>query len=190
LVWHRLSPNELEERVAEQVGVVAVVEAEGIATAARLDPILPAITDAPEALDRLFAALAQVGVTRAAAGALFLRPSILCSLRKRIPGDILASLLMAYEQENQTAMRGADYPIYNQPLERRREVFERVRDAGTAHGIGIDICACKNPDIARGSCNIAGKWPARSRRLGLAASDRPGLDSGVINGDPLGVPAD
>jgi len=133
----------------------------GIAAAARLDPILPGLTDDPEALDRLFAALAQIGVTRAAAGVLFLRPGILCRLRKAIPGDMLAPLLKAYEQESQTAMRGADYPIYNLPLERRREILERVQEAAELYGIGIDICACKNPDIAKGSCNIAGRWPAR-----------------------------
>jgi hypothetical protein len=115
-------------------------------------------------LDRLFAALAQIGVTRAAAGVLFLRPGILYWLRKRIPGDLLAPLLTAYEQEKKAVMRGADYPISNLPLERRREIFERVQGGAEAHGIAIDICACKNPDIARGSCNIAGKWPADQDR--------------------------
>ena len=40
----------------------------GVAAAARLDPILPTLTDDAEALDSQFAALAQVGVRRVAAG--------------------------------------------------------------------------------------------------------------------------
>lgn len=134
----------------------------GILAAARLDPILPGLTDTPEALDRMFSALAQIGVTRAAAGVLFLRPGILYSLRKQVPEDMLTPLLAAYRGEERTAMRGADYPINNLPAGRRREIFERVQETAAVHGIEIDICACKNPDIAKGSCNIAGKWPTLS----------------------------
>jgi hypothetical protein len=104
-------------------------------------------------------------VTRAAAGVLFLRPGILYWLRKRIPEGILVPLLAVYGQEERAVMRGAAYPIYNLPSERRREILERVQGVAAVHGIGIDICACKNPDIARGSCNIAGKWPARSHEV-------------------------
>lgn len=61
-------------------------------------------------------------------------------------------------------MRGAEYPIHNLPLERRRDIFTRLRAAAEAHGIQLDVCACKNSDIARGSCNIAGTWPGRTPR--------------------------
>jgi DNA repair photolyase len=134
----------------------------GVAAAARLDPILPALTDAPDSLGQLFTALAQVGVKRAAAGVLFLRPGILYWLQRRVPRKVLAPLLAAYNQEEQSVMRGADYPIHNLPLNRRRDIFARVREAAAPFSIQIDICACKNPDIARGSCNIAGVWPSRT----------------------------
>ena len=136
----------------------------GVAAAARLDPILPTLTDDPEALDRQFAALSQVGVTRAAAGVLFLRPGILYWLSRRVPREMLAPLLAAYSGEEQAVMRGAEYPIRNLPLARRSEIFARLQEAGEAHGIRLDVCACKNSDRARGSCNIAGTWPSRSPR--------------------------
>jgi DNA repair photolyase len=136
----------------------------GVAAAARLDPILPTLTDDPEALDRQFAALAQVGVTRAAAGVLFLRPGILHWLTRRVPGEMLAPLLKAYRKGEEAIMRGAEYPIQNLPLERRREIFARLHHAAEAHSIRLDVCACKNSDIARGSCNIAGTWSARTPR--------------------------
>jgi hypothetical protein len=28
--------------------------------------------------------------------------------------------------------------------------------------IELSVCACKNADIAKGTCNIAGKWPSRA----------------------------
>jgi DNA repair photolyase len=134
----------------------------GVAAAARLDPILPTLTDDPEALERQFAALAQVGVKRAAAGVLFLRPGILYWLTRRVPREMLGRLLAVYREEERAVMRGAQHPIQNLALERRREIFSRLREAAEAHGIRLDICACKNSDIARGSCNIAGTWPART----------------------------
>ncbi len=141
----------------------------GIAAAARLDPILPTLTDDPEALDREFAALAQVGVKRAAAGVLFLRSGISYWLSRRVPREMVAPLLNAYRKGEEAVMRGAQHPIQNLALERRREIFARLQEAADAHGVRLDVCACKNSDIARGSCNIAGTWPARTPRAAQPA---------------------
>jgi len=51
------------------------------------------------------------------------------------------------------------------PLEVRCETFALMRDAAAAHGIEVSICACENPDLARGSCNITGRWPKPSPRM-------------------------
>jgi len=136
----------------------------GIAAAARLDPILPTLTDDPEGFDRHFATLAEAGVTRAAAGVLYLRPGIVYWLRRRLPEAMLEPLLLRYRDEEREVMRGGEYPIQNLPAEARSEIFGRLHAAAQAHGIRLDICACKNSDIARGSCNIAGTWPARAQR--------------------------
>ncbi len=133
----------------------------GVATAARMDPILPALTDDRQALDEYFAALERAGVTRLAAGVLFLRPGILYYLKKNVPDDMLAPLLDAYREEDQAVMRGAVYPNQNLSEERRREIFVRLHDAAECAGVRLDICACKNSDIVSGSCNIAGTWPSR-----------------------------
>ena len=77
---------------------------------------------------------------------------------------MLAPLLAAYREEEQAVMRGAEYPIQNLPLERRHEIFARLQAAAEAHGVQLDIYACKSSDIARGSCNIAGTWPSWTPR--------------------------
>jgi DNA repair photolyase len=134
----------------------------GVPTEARLDPILPTLTDAPDSADRLFAALTQVGVKRAAAGVLFLRRAILQSLRRNVSDkEMLMRLLGAYRDGQQRLMPGSPLPIQEPPSEARREIFARMWTAAQAHGIELSICACKNPDLARGSCNIAGTWPRR-----------------------------
>jgi DNA repair photolyase len=145
-----------------RLGQLEALIAGGVPTEARLDPILPTLTDAPDAADRLFAALAQAGVKRAAAGVLFLRPSILQSLRRNVSDkEMLASLVDAYRDGQQGLMRGSPLPIQEPPSEVRRRIFARMRTAAQAHGIDLSICACKNPDLARGSCNIGGTWPIR-----------------------------
>jgi len=145
---------------------VAALISGGVRTAVRMDPILPALTDDRQALDNYFLALEKAGVTRLAVGVLFLRPGILYWLKKNVPDEMLAPLLVAYREEDQAVMRGAVYPIQNLSMDGRREIFARLRGAAEKVGIRLDICACKNSDIAAGSCNIAGTWP--SRRGGLA----------------------
>jgi DNA repair photolyase len=137
--------------------------ARGVQTEARLDPILPGLTDSPELLDEHLARLARAGVKRTAAGVLFLRPGILYWLKSRVSDRrMLALLLHAYQEGQQAVMRGAQYPILNLSTEARREIFDSLGRAAAAHGIEIKICACKNADLARGSCNIAGTWPRRA----------------------------
>jgi DNA repair photolyase len=132
----------------------------GVHAEARLDPILPGVTDSPESLNEYLASLARVGVKRTAAGILFVRPGILYWLKSRVSDRrILALLLHAYQEGEKAAMRGAQYPILNLPTEARREIFDSLERAAAAHSIEIKICACKNADLARGSCNIVGTWP-------------------------------
>jgi hypothetical protein len=45
------------------------------------------------------------------------------------------------------ARRGV--PIQNLPLERRREIFARLQEAAEAHGMRLDVCACKNSSSDR-----------------------------------------
>ena len=134
----------------------------GVPTEARLDPVLPGLTDDGRTADRLLAALAQVGVKRAAVGVLFLRPAIVGSLRRNVPDkEVLARLLSVYRQRHQIGIRANGSSVQTLPLEARREIFARMAEAAADHGIELSICACKNPDLARGSCNIAGAWPRR-----------------------------
>jgi hypothetical protein len=44
----------------------------------------------------------------------------------------------------------------------RAATFARIRHAAAEHGITITLCACKNPDLAGGTCNIAGSSPRRA----------------------------
>jgi DNA repair photolyase len=145
-----------ERRLTQMQALIAA----GVPTEARLDPILPGLTDDPQSVKRLFAALTRIGVRRAAASVLFLRPAIVQSLRMNVPDkEMLARLLSAYQGSERIGLRGTGSHVQTLPSAVRRELFAQMREIASAHSIDLSVCACKNPDVASGSCNIAGRWP-------------------------------
>jgi hypothetical protein len=44
------------------------------------------------------------------------------------------------------------------PKTEREAIFTRLRKIAAEFGIGLKICACKNPDLVSGTCSIAGEW--------------------------------
>jgi DNA repair photolyase len=78
----------------------------GIATEARIIPILPGISDKSDAIEQLLSAIANAGVKRAAISTLFLRPGITASLKQHIADkSMLESLLGYYLTEKRLAVR-------------------------------------------------------------------------------------
>jgi DNA repair photolyase len=135
----------------------------GVEAEARIDPVLPTLTDSPEALAHHFAALAEAGAKRAAAGILFLRPGILYWIKRDVKDRVLLNtLLNAYQEPTWKAMRGSPWPIQSLRGDSRAMIFDRMRSVADSFGIELNVCACKNADIAKGTCNIAGKWPSRA----------------------------
>jgi hypothetical protein len=45
------------------------------------------------------------------------------------------------------------------PSEARLAIMGRLKSIARRHGRDVLVCACKNPDIASGSCHISGRWP-------------------------------
>lgn len=165
---HVFEPNATDpQRRLAQLG--ALIDG-GIEAEARIDPVLPTLTDGQEALAQHFAALAQVGVKQAAAGVLFLRPGILYWLKRNVKDKgLLNSLLKTYQEPTREAMRGSPWTIQSLPGESRATIFDRMRAVADSYGIELNVCGCKNADIAKGTCNIAGRWPSRSRSVLQAA---------------------
>jgi DNA repair photolyase len=138
---------------------------------ARIDPILPGLSDDEDSLDGLCAALMRAGVRRAAASVLFLRPAIVGALKRHIAdATMLRSLLRAFANKERLSIHAGNSHVLALPMQARREILDRLRTVAGRHGLQIRICGCKNPDIQAGSCNIAGGWPqaeGASRQLGL-----------------------
>jgi DNA repair photolyase len=128
----------------------------GIPAEARIDPMIPYLTDTPEILADLCRELARRGVNRISAAYLHLRPGIRATLRRELPGPVLRGrILGAFDRGDWLPLRGAGSNIQVLPAPYRRRGFERLRTIAARHGLQLRVCACKNPDLECAQrCNI------------------------------------
>jgi len=156
-IWETFEPYTAppDVRVAQ---IETFVQA-GIDVQVRLDPILPGVTDDERTFEGLLATLARLGVRDVAISTAFMRPPVVrtirCHVRER---PIVETLLSHYTSGPTLTMRGAGTAILVPPVATRRAIYERVRRIAACYAIPIRICACKNGDLADGSCHIAGDW--------------------------------
>lgn len=142
-----------EVRVAQ---IAALVQA-GIDIQVRLDPILPGVTDDDMTLNGVFATLARLGVRDVAVSTAFMRLPIVRTLRKHVSDKAMADALLSHYASGPTlTMHGAGTAVIVPPVAVRQMIYERVVRIAERYGVPIHICACKNGDLADGSCHIAG----------------------------------
>ena len=133
--------------------------AAGIMTQARLDPILPGLTDDAATLKGLCSALAEAGVKQLAASALFLRTGVIYSLKQHIQDKaLLKKLLVPFNAGGRLAIHAEKSSVFALPPEMRQSIYWRVQEIAQQNGMSVRVCACKNPDLATESCGIAGDW--------------------------------
>ena len=144
---------------AERLAQLQRLAAAGIPVQGRLDPILPGITDSPEDLGRLLAALARAGARGVAASTLFLRPAVHHALRKGLADrGLCARLLGHFARPQPLRMCGTSSRVMALPPETRSAVHARVREIARRLGMAVHVCRCKNPDMPAEPCHINGDW--------------------------------
>jgi hypothetical protein len=119
-----------------------------------LDPLIPDVTDTPERLLPLLAALSRAGVREAAASYIF--------LRRGFGGDVItrirASDATPYNPQGwpYQAFDGGRHGGWMIDRGERACRFARLEALGARVGIRVRPCRCKNPDLADRECGIAG----------------------------------
>jgi len=143
----------------------------GIRTQMRVDPILPGVTDDVHTFDGLCQAAAEGGVSDLAASVLFLRPAVLLRLRQAsVSSAAVGRCLDAFRSAQRMPIRAEHSTVTALPREERERILERLENAAADHGVSVRRCACKNPDLARGTCSIAdGLWHTGSAQGKLFA---------------------
>lgn len=129
----------------------------GVRAEARLDPLIPGLTDRPADLRRLLAAVAAMGVTAVAVNCLVLRPAIRQRLYHDLRGRVdLAGLFRAYRGGPWLSLRGQGALVQALPRAYRLELYDRVRRTADDFGLSARVCGCKNSDVSEEVCNIDG----------------------------------
>ncbi len=142
-----------------------------VATLARVDPILPGVTDDPDTMHGLCAALADAGIREIAAGVLVLRPAFVNELRNRLRRpQLYQRLVQSFDGGGNKRLPGFSSAVRVLPVARRRRIFEWLTAIAGQYGIQVHVCACKNPDLDSDSYKLAGQWSPPEiveRQLGL-----------------------
>lgn len=149
---------------AQRLGQAAELIGAHIPVEARLDPILPGVTDGADCLEPLCEALARIGVRKIAASVLFLRPAVIGSLRRHVKDKlVLSRLLDRFAGSEPLAIHSGNSRVRALATSPRLEIIERLKSIADRYDLEVLVCACKNPDISRGSCRISGRWPPAIR---------------------------
>lgn len=139
----------------------------GVATEARIIPIIPGITDKPDTIDQLLRATAKIGIKRAAISTLFLRPAIIDSLKRCIADkNVFESLSNYYRNKKHLSVQAEHSSVIPLSKSKREEIYSRFRQVAEKYHISLSVCGCMNPDIG-GVCNITGEWPAYNTQPSL-----------------------
>jgi len=150
----------------------------GVNTQARIDPMLPGVTDSEDALRNLLSAIADTGVKQVAVSALFLRPAVKNYLqRQRNKSELIGRVLEQFQSGLRMPIHAGVSGVIALPETDRRAMYDLIQALCEKLGLEMKCCACKNPDITTGSCSIAGKFAARFLSPEIQAKLFPEQDS-------------
>lgn len=153
----RIEPHAASPR--RRLEQMRVLTAGGIATQARFDPMLPGVTDDPDTLHALCAAVADAGVRQIAASTLFLRQPAVSVLRRELRGSpVLRRLIGAFDHGRWLSILGGQSTVLVPSTARRKKTYQWLLDIARQYGLEVRVCGCKNPDLSDDTCNIAGRW--------------------------------
>ncbi len=140
----------LEAGAATPVRRLALIDAlreRGIAVQAAIDPLVPGLTDTPEALGPLLAALASRGIKTVSAGYLFLRQGIADRMKEELPADVAARILEEFARGPVLTAPGLAAARFL-PRARRQRGYAMLISQASRHGVEVKVSALTNPDFA------------------------------------------
>jgi DNA repair photolyase len=166
-LWEVLEPGTASP--SQRLDMIERLTRTGIATSARLDPLIPDLTDTEASLTSLLSQLQLRNVRSIAASYLFLRPAFANRLITQM-GRLGASLPsgVQWSWRRMAAGLGGAQML---GTENRRRRFGRLETFAARYGIALHVCSCKNPDLGSLGCHIAGPSPRTSQTQTLPLFD-------------------
>ena len=160
-LWRAIEPRTAPPEM--RIATIDALTRMGVHTTARLDPLIPDVTDADESVLPLLRALAKAGVRDAAASYLFVRSPFVRQVTSTL-ATVSPGAPSPASWATQTFADGAGGGRMI-GLDERSRRFARLQALGGSAGVRIRPCRCKNPELTDEPCAIAG--PA-----GRVAQDR------------------
>jgi len=137
--------------VKQRLANLDLLLAEGIAAEARMDPLIPGLTDDEVSLDAVLYELSRRGIHRAVASFMFLRWGI------RPPADLAWGKWSLREIRRLYIHKVTDYcgrgTIWLPPTDYRRSKYADLNVLAAGHRIRMKFCGCKNKDITNDCCH-------------------------------------
>jgi DNA repair photolyase len=124
----------------------------GVSAEARMDPLFPGLTDTLDSIMDLMDALEKIHVKRAAASFLFMRYGLDPVKRLNFNGWNFMDMAKKIYTHKVTNYCGHGV-IWIPDTDYRRKKYALLQDTGTAHGIDVHLCHCKNSDITDDCCH-------------------------------------
>ncbi len=134
-----------------------------VPTAVHLGPILPTVNEDPVHFREILATAAELGLHRITTEILALWPGFEGRVAKRLPG---VSRLLLGEYLDRTVL--PPRPRRLPPPERRRRIYDGLRQLAREHDMYLGYCRCVDPEMGRPPCNLGfGTTRRKSRQLRL-----------------------
>ncbi len=145
-----LEPNAYP--VAERLRTLAKLAKSGIAVKAKMDPLIPGLTDTDESLGSVCKALNGIGLRDVVASFLYIRRAIMSRMNLQVGGwsfDRMVERL--YTGRIERYCGGGTIRIPDAEYKRQR--FARLRQIAAEHDIALRLCRCKNPNVTSDLCH-------------------------------------
>jgi DNA repair photolyase len=151
-LWRAVEPRTAPPEM--RIATIAALMKMGVRTTARLDPLIPDVTDTDENALPLLRALARAGIRDAAASYIFSRTPF----ERQVAAALAPLGIGAHPPASwavQTFAEGAGRGRMI-GLDERSRRFARLQALGSSAGVRIRPCRCKNPELTDEPCAIAG----------------------------------
>jgi len=127
----------------------------GVQTTARLDPLIPGVTDRRSNIEPLLASLHRVGVRFAAASYMFVRPRLARAIHKLL--SHVSGAQVNAERWTRQEFLGKCGGGQMLDAGERAHRFADLKAWGEKVGVSVTPCRCKNPEFGEQGCAIAGR---------------------------------
>ena len=134
----------------ERLFLLQQLQRAGLEPAVRIEPVIPFVNDSTSDLRLLLSALEGIGIQRASAGFLHLRPGVAEQLQAEAPSGSRRLVLGAFPSLR--SPRPASF--HHLDLKPATAALRRLQRIAREHSARVTACRCQNPGLPSGLCPI------------------------------------